>query len=124
MVMPPSDPTRDARDAGEIEQRAKSLFDESVERLDGQTRSKLTRARQAALDELKHQRARPRWLAHPLGGLTAAALVAVVVLMWPGVVRTPTGPGAEPRDDLEIVANGDEIEMLQDVEFYAWLDEK
>jgi hypothetical protein len=122
-MVTPSDPSRDVREPDELEQRAKSLFDESVERLDGHTRSKLTRARQAALDELKHHRAR-RWLMHPLGGLTAAALVAVVVLMWPGVVRTPTGPGAEPMDDLELVANGDDIDMLQDVEFYAWLDEK
>jgi len=121
-MVTPSDPTRDPREPGELEERAKSLFDESVERLDGHTRSKLTRARQAALDELKQHRAR-RWLAHPLGGLTAAALVAVVVLMWPGVVRTPTGPGVE-SDDLELVANGEEIEMLQDVEFYSWLDEK
>jgi hypothetical protein len=123
MVNLPSDPTSEAQDSG-VEQRAKSLFDASVERLDGHTRSKLTRARQAALEELRHHRARPRWLTHPLGGLTAAALVAVAVMMWPGAVRTPTSQGAVPVEDLEIVANGDEIEMLQDVEFYAWLDER
>jgi hypothetical protein len=122
MVKVPSDPMRD--DSAELEERAKALFDASVERLDGHKRSELTRARQAALDELKHRRARPRWLTHPLGGLTAAALVAIAVLMWPGVIRTPTGAGAVLLDDLEIVANADEIEMLQDVDFYAWLDEQ
>lgn len=109
--------------SNELEQRAKSLFDASVERLDGRTRSSLTQARQAALEELRRQRARPRWLTHPLGGLTVAALLAVGVLMWPGVMRTP-GPGGVSLEDFEIVANGDDIEMLQDVEFFSWLGER
>jgi hypothetical protein len=106
-----------------VERRSKELFDESVDRLDAHTRSKLTQARQAALDELRLHRGRA-WLTHPLGGLTAAALVAVAVLMWPVALRNPAGPAVVPLDDLEIVANGDDIEMLQDVEFYAWLDER
>ncbi len=47
--------------------------------------------------------------------------MAVGVVLWPG--QTPP-PGAAALEDLEIVADSDNIELLQDVEFYAWLDER
>ena len=63
-------------------EKAKQLFDESVEGLDGQTRSRLNRGRQAALDTLKT--GRPVWVqwAAPAAGVAAAAVVAVV--LWTG----------------------------------------
>jgi hypothetical protein len=112
---------RDEPGANPLERRARELFDDSVERLDGHTRSRLNQARQAALAEW--QRSTRSWsLTASLGGLTAVVLVAVVMLMWPGA-RTPNR-GAVPLDDLEIVAEGDNLELLQDVEFYAWLDQR
>ena len=107
----------------ELEERSKALFDESVERLDGRTRSRLTRARHAALDELRA--GRPRWLGFrlPAAGLATAALAAVLVVTWTGL-KQPVAPGGGlPLDDFDIVADSDNLEMLQDVEFYAWLEE-
>ena len=106
-----------------LEPRAKELFDESVERLDGRTRSRLTQARHAALDSLRA--GSPRWQGFrlPAAGLAAVVLAAVMVVTWTGLKQTPSSGGGLPLDDFDIVADSDNLEMLQDVEFYAWLED-
>jgi hypothetical protein len=110
--------TDDTRD---IEERARALFDGSVERIDGATRSRLTQARHAALAELDRPRFRiGSWL--PVGALAAAAMLAVMLWTHPG----PTGEtvpvlAAAPADDFELLTLGPDLDMLgEDVEFYAW----
>ncbi len=104
----------------DFQKRAQALFEDSVERLDARTRSRLTQARNRALDEVK-QGAKLRWIWAPAGGFAVAVVIAVGVVLWPG--RTPQ-PGAAAIEDLEIVADSDNLELLRDVEFYAWLDEQ
>lgn len=102
------------------QRRARSVFDDSVERVDPRIRSKLTQARYAAVDELRAHESRRRWLRLPVAGLTVAAVAAVAVLVWnegnPGLM-----PDDLPLEDMELVADADNLEMLRDVEFYAWL---
>ena len=101
---------------------AKALFDDSVERLDAATLSQLNRRRQAALAEIGDaapDRAWLRWA--PLTGVAAAAVVAVVVL------RTPAGLNDVPVasddvTDFEILLGEDNLEMIEDLEFYSWID--
>jgi hypothetical protein len=106
-----------------LEERSKALFDESVGNLDGRTRSALTQARHAALLELERQK-RPLlsrvW--GPLTGIAAAAFVLLV--MFAPLRLTPTsGEGATmPFEDLEIVAESEDLEMLQELEFYVWME--
>jgi hypothetical protein len=51
-------------------------------------------------------------------------VVAVGIVMWSG--RPSPQPGPAALEDLEIVADSEDLELLQDqdVEFYAWLDEQ
>ena len=105
----------------ELEHKARALFEDSVERLDARTRSKLTQARNRALDEVRKGAARRRWIWAPAGGFALAAVVAVGVVLGPGRAQPPSPAALE---DLEIVADSDNLELLQDVEFYAWLDEQ
>jgi hypothetical protein len=108
------------RDAKSLEERSKALFENSVERLDARTRSRLTRARHAALDELRRSGPfRARWLWAPAGGVIVAAAAAVLIGVWPGV--PPGSPGSPPLEDLEVVAGAENFDLLQDVEFYTWL---
>ncbi len=104
-----------------LEQRSRELFEDSVNRLDAHTRSRLNQARQHALNELNKGRSRRYWLAAPLGGLAAAVLIAVLLINS----RDTSAPTAEstalPLDDFDIVADADSLELLQDVEFYSWL---
>ncbi len=104
-----------------FESKAKRLFDESVQTIDGQTQSRLNRGRQKALAELGRPpviSARGVWA--PATGVAAAAVVAVV--LWSGN-RPPTDI-APPTNatDLEILLNEDNLEMLEELEFYSWIE--
>lgn len=105
----------------ELERKARALFEDSVERLDAQTRSKLTQARNRALDEVKHGATRRRWIWAPAGGVAFAAIVAVV-LGWGGL-RSGGENDAVAFEDIDIVTDSESFEMLQDVEFYTWLQD-
>lgn len=106
-----------------LEQRSRELFEDSVGRLDARTRSRLNQARQQALSELNKGVSRRYWLTAPLGGLAAAVVIAVVMMTG----REAVAPGHEstvlPLDDFDIVADADNLELLQDVEFYSWMAE-
>ena len=108
----------------DFEKKARELFEDSVERLDAGTRSKLTQARNRALDEVKKGAVRRRWIWAPAGGFALAAVVAVGIVLSSG--RTQPQPAPTALDDLEIVADQEDLDLLQDqdVEFYAWLDEQ
>ncbi|MFQ5608816.1 MAG: hypothetical protein ACE5F8_00935 [Woeseiaceae bacterium] len=99
---------------------AKALFDDSVERLDAATLSKLNQGRQAALGELSNASPARQWVRWaPVTGAAAAVLVAVMVLRGPAV--NPLDPVADVTD-FEILIEGDSLEMLEDLEFYSWID--
>ncbi len=99
-------------------EQAKRLFDQSVGELDGATLSRLNKGRHAALAELdKGRNVWTQWA--PAVGVAAAAVFAV--LLWTG------GPQVEDFDDtvtadIEILLTEDEFEMLEDLEFYSWID--
>jgi len=112
-----------------FEERSRALFQGSVENLDFATRSRLTRARHAALDAASTAR-RPWFLRAGFltpAGVTAAAVLAAV--LWMG---SPVGPHAvtvadgqsSTLEDLDMVASSDDtIDMLQDdLEFYDWAE--
>ena len=105
----------------QLERMSRAAFDESVESLDAATRSRLARARAAALEELQHRRMAwsSTWL--PAGAAAAAALVAV--MLWQGEEGGPpaTEPALAALEDLDIVAGGEDLAMFdEDEEFYAW----
>jgi hypothetical protein len=104
----------------ELESKAQALFEDSVERLDARTRSKLTQARNRALDEAKQGAVRRRWIWAPVGGVALAAVAAVVMVS--GGLRSSSEAGTLALEDIDIVADSENLDMLEDVEFYQWLD--
>ena len=116
-----------------FEERAQALFHDSVEGVDFAMRSRLTQARNAAIEAASASR-RP-WFFRigvltPAAGVTAAAILGV--FLWLG---SPLGhhavtvaDGQSNFEDLELVASADEgsgdaMDMLQDdIEFYDWAD--
>ena len=101
-----------------ITQEAKTLFDESVDGLDAATLSTLNQSRQRALAEAH---ARPtqwlRWV--PAAGMAAASLLVVMMIL-----PDPASIQPVPAEvaDMEILLGEDSIEMLEDLEFYEWID--
>jgi hypothetical protein len=114
-----------------LEERARVLFQGSVENLDMRIRSRLTQARHAALEAAAPGNrawfARRLWWT-PAAGVTAAAVLGAVLWMGPLGHHTVSSPDAQPNlEDLDIVASsdgsGDAMEMLQDdLDFYDFAD--
>ena len=115
-----------------FEERSRVLFNDSVEGLDFAVRSRLTQARNAAIEAASARR-RP-WFSRvgvlaPAGMTAAAVLGAVLWLGSPlGQHAATVADGQTNLEDLEIVASSDEVgadamDMLQDdIEFYDWAD--
>ena len=101
--------------------RASELFDESVQSLDAQTRSRLNRSRQLALADIQSGRGFKTlspWV--PVAGFATAT--AFAVLLWSGQAPPIDTAPMAATPDFEILLNDDSIEMLQDLEFYSWID--
>jgi hypothetical protein len=104
-----------------FEQRARTLLRDSVQDLDGSTRSQLSQARAAALAQ---RGPRSGWLT--VRFLAPACAVAAAVLL----TLTLTGPDAPGINDpvgsalfdLELLADADAFELSQetDLEFIEW----
>jgi hypothetical protein len=104
----------------DLERRSRAAFDASVEAQDGATRSRLARARSAALAELKQRRAGGPLVWLPAGAAAAAIFAAV---LWQRGERAvePPGAAAIAYEDLDIVAGGEDFALLgEDADFLAW----
>ena len=112
------------KEASDFEQRARQLLHESVERLPAETRSRLTRARYAALSS------RPSWQRSfarrwaPAGAL-AAAVFAVLFIVVPRSESPAVNPLASAApEDLEMLADSDGVQLGReqdvDYDFYEW----
>lgn len=108
-----------------LEDRARQAFRDSADALDAATLSRLNRARQQALAELKPDRAAfGTWI--PLG--VTAALAAVAVAVWVNRAEELAAPdlGAgivqtAAEEDLSIMLDGENLDMLAELEFYDWV---
>jgi len=103
--------------------RAADLFDDSVKGLDAQTRSRLNQGRQQALEAASSRSfAWQVWM--PAGA--AAALAMVTIVMWNGVEQPDAFDDPTVASDFEILMDQeldqDDLEMLEDLEFYAWME--
>jgi len=105
-----------------LEEGAKALFDESVARLDAATLSKLNQGRQAAIAELVDETPARQWIRWmPATGVVAAAVVAIVVMQGPAEVDVPIASDST-MTDFEILIGEDALEMIEELEFYSWID--
>ena len=102
----------------EFARAAKARFDESVDKLDGATLSTLNQSRQKALAELHTQPTQwLRWV--PAAAVaTTAFLVVTVILPEPANIQ----PVPAEVADMEILLGEDSLELIEDLEFYAWID--
>lgn len=95
--------------------KAKEAFDTSIESLDENTLSAITRCRQHALEKPSGKRA---WVMLPAGALATLALVVALYFS----VSSQNTNGLE-ADDLDMLSSSESLEFYEDLEFYQWLDE-
>lgn len=112
----------------ETERRARELFDASVEGVDAATRSRLNRARQAALAHAGRAGRRPGrgWL--PVAAAATVAMLAVALWRLPGNEAGPAagrGEAVPAPEVVEMLGDGEGFDpVTEDPEFYAWLETK
>lgn len=123
----------DAHDPRDPDEAAERLAREagvrlraSADGLDAATRLRLQRARRRALAELGPRRRVAPWL-WPAAATVAGVALAVTLLPGhrPPVEGDLITPLPEAIADLEILLPGAataDLEMMEDLEFYAWLD--
>lgn len=109
---------QDAREK-QFVSRLKDRLDQRLEALDGETVAQLHAARQKALQSMP--RSRPRWIA--MGGWAAAAAsVLLVMTLWNTDIRSVDEPGF--IEDLELLSTKEDIEFIEDLDFYLWLEDE
>ena len=130
--------------------RSRALLQRSADDLDGASRSRLNRSRQAALDQLTRRQRAPAGLR---GFGLAAVGLGLVLVVWRGLVPLWLPASAPPRltqptmspmptegarpmslptqadealvaaPDFELLVDAEHYPMLEDLEFYAWLEQ-
>lgn len=113
--------------------RLRTLLDAEAAAIDAATLSRLNRARQAALDAGLKSRARreSRWML----ALPAVACAVLAVWLLPAAPPPSVEPGTELAEleallvqpvagDGELLASDAPLELIDDWEFYAWLDQQ
>jgi hypothetical protein len=110
-----------------FEHRTRAAFDASVQGVEAGVRSRLTRARHAAVAAAVQKNGfrwarSARWA--PAAGIAVAAVLAVGLwLNQPMRGNSPAAFGNQAIEDMELVASSDELELVQDdIEFYDWAD--
>ena len=88
-------------------------LDAQADDLDELTVARLRAARRRAL--ATHKPAGKYWL--PAFSVATAAAALLAVLLW----QSPSAPPL-PLEDWEIVVSGDDMELIEEYEFYEWLD--
>lgn len=97
-------------------------LDAGVERQDAATRSRLNRTRQLALELAEPSRSK-RW-GNPLLALACAALFAALALPLLAPLRQAAdlpAPAFSREQDAEWLSSDADWELVQNLEFYAWL---
>jgi hypothetical protein len=109
---------------GQLSETAARRFDESVQRMDAATQSRLNKSRQRALAELGAEVGkgsgtwrRQWWI--PAAGVATAVVVAITMLSQKSLLQEIP---ASALSDFEVIMAGENLEMLEELEFYRWLD--
>ena len=101
--------------------RAVALLEHSAESLDVATLLRLNRACRAALAQQQRFAVRRWWFA---GGMATAAL-GVLIAFGLGVHRRAAPPSPVPLEqgiDPDLLAGDDNLDLYENLDFYAWLD--
>lgn len=95
-------------------------LDDASANLDAGIRSRLTKARHAALDQ---KSARPAWLSgwYVKSAAALAATACLVLALSITLNHAPDSGKGSGLEDMDLLTASDQLELYEDLEFYAWL---
>jgi hypothetical protein len=113
-------PKENDPDARAFETQARAELRRAVDATPAELRARLDAAVDRALRE-QPRISRPRvWrVAWPLGAVAAAACVVILINQQPAPIAQPAEANAA---DLALLLNVDNLDLLEQLEFYQWLD--
>lgn len=113
---------QDSASQRDFEQQAKADLRRSVAEITPKVRARLDEIVSQAIREAPAAPVRRTWrLAWPVGAGLAAAMLAIVLFRHdpPAPIEKPASAAA---DDLALLLNVENLDLLEQMEFYLWLD--
>lgn len=102
-----------------IEQAVIAALDDSIEHLDAYTLSRLNQARHHAIDRAK----KPHWInSQWLKAATVAILMVAVINGW--LFFSTTEVQQMNTEDIDLIVASEDFELIQDLDFVAWMIEQ
>lgn len=118
-------------------EKAKHALDDSLDNINEETQARLNQARREALRAAANKESPAPWFYWgSAGGMVVAALVAFIgfgEISLPGLqpervatdLATPSGITSEEIvETMDLLATDDALELMEDLEFVAWLMEQ
>jgi anti-sigma-K factor RskA len=106
--------------------RAREVFDASVESLDAETRSRLSRARREAVEASNRARSSSWRTWVPAAAVAATVIVAVAIWRTPERAESPVAvaaSGDSALDTVDMLADVEALDLVEnDIAFYEWLE--
>ncbi len=106
--------------------RAREVFDASVESIDAETRSRLSRARSEAVEAADRARASSWRTWVPAAAVAATVIVAVAIWRTPERAESPVAvaaSGDSALDTVDMLADVEALDLVEnDLAFYEWLE--
>lgn len=101
--------------------RVKEHLDQGASELDPAVQARLRHARYQAL---RHPSQGIPWLWPMTGLATACTALIVTILWWPSSPDPMVDGPAQVVEDIEVLIAEDQLDLYEDLEFYAWLAEQ
>ena len=95
---------------------ARQTLEQDLQGMDAATRSRLTRARAAAIASESYR----RWMRIvPVASVALAATAALLIFLWP----VAQGPDTQQLalEDMDVLGSEVDLDVLADPDFYSWL---
>jgi hypothetical protein len=107
----------------DFEKRVQAELRKAVADTSPVLRARISAMAAAAVREQSQSASRSRWVLVPLGGVAALALavIAVQTINTPGAIDKPPPISA---DDVALLMNVDNLDLLEQMEFYLWLEQE
>jgi len=122
-------PDEDGKAEARLRELTKQSLDQSLDEIDGATLSRLRQARYAAINQGK--RRAPVFLTRPamvsVFSVTILAITLVLLSSNPSGEMPPqlaNDDSAQQMDDFNLLANGEDLDLVKDLEFFEWLEQQ
>ena len=106
------------KDEDKLQQHIRQTLDDSVEQLDAGTLSAIRQCRARAVDAATEKPS--HWFGLTAGAVATACVLLVAIML---VNHTPEPLPEVPVADIDMIASAEDLEILQALEFYEWLEE-